>query len=329
MMADAWRRFLGEQGAAIGADGAIEFINTGHEPETLITRPIACPLSGFATLEVSGQDARAFLQNQLSNDLNALAVNGSQFSAWCNPKGQVISNFIVIRRDSGYLLLCKASLKAPVQKRLGLYVLRSAVSINDRSGQLALLGIANTRLDTGRLADIEGLTAVALPAGANRYLLAGAAGAIAAALATLADKPQLAGSRLWEQLDIQAGVPWVGPETQARFLPQMLNLDLLPGLSYQKGCYPGQEVIARLHYRGKLKKRMALFKAETGLHAGGRIYQKGLNNAVGDIINATAPGQSAYALAVVQLDSLQQPLFPGPDSNQALTRLDLPYAVDA
>ena len=329
MMANAWRRFLERRGAAIEHDGAVTFGNAGYLPETPENQPLACPLSGFSILEVSGKDARGFLHGQLTNDLNALTVNHSQFSAWCNPKGQVIGNFIVIRREGGYLLILKSSLKDQARKRLGLYVLRADVSIHDRSGQLALLGIAHTWLDTGRLVGIEGLTTAALPNGSNRYLLAGAAGAMGAALDTLSGRVALAGSRLWEQLDIQAGIPWIGQETQARFLPQMLNLDLLRGLSYQKGCYPGQEVIARLHYRGKLKKRLALFKAATDLHVGDRLYQKDLNNAVGDIINATAPDGGAYALAVVRLDSLKQPLFPAPDSNRALTRLALPYAADA
>lgn len=329
MIADTWRRFLAGRGAAIGQDGAITFGNAGHELAAAPDTPLACPLSGFAILEVSGQDARAFLHGQLSSDLNALAANHSQFSAWCNPRGQVIGNFIIIRRASDYLLILKSSLKEQVQKRLGLYILRAAVNITDRSGELALLGTANTRLDTGRLAGIEALTTAPLPNGSDRCLLAGTTGAIGAALDTLAGRVTLAGSRLWERLDIQAGIPWIDADTRARFLPQMLNLDLLQGLSYKKGCYPGQEVVARLHYRGTLKKRLALFKAGADLHAGDRLYQKDRNNAVGDIINATAPGHGACALAVVQLPSLKQPLFPAPDSDQALTRLPLPYAVAA
>ena len=235
----------------------------------LIDTPLVTRLDDYALLSVSGDDRHTFLHGQLINDLNLIEQASTQLSAWCNPKGQVISNFVIINTGIAYLLLFKSDLKEFVQKRLGMFVLRSDVQIEDISDH-PLIGLANiddvnllgidSVLNTGEVKAVDGLVIIALPAGSNRYLILGNPEKVNKKEAELTALIKPAESNTWELLDILGGLPWVTTTTQEQFLPQMLNLDALNALSYQRGCYPGQEEIARLTYRGEVKKRLQIIK---------------------------------------------------------------------
>jgi tRNA-modifying protein YgfZ len=329
------KTFLQDQGATIKENDDIEFNN---KDINLSETPIISPLSNFAVLAISGNERHAFLHGQLINDLNLIETPAAQLSAWCNPKGQIISNFLIINTGISYLLIFKYELKAFVQKRLTMFVMRSDVTIEDITESSPLLGIANTEdlsslgtnipTNAGGIYAFEGLIIIKHPDNSGRYLITGSIEALTKKLPEL--NYTYTSHSIWGLLDIVAGLPWITSATQEQFLPQMLNLDALRGLSYQKGCYPGQEVIARLHYRGEVKKRLQIIKSEQPLEVTNNLYPEHSDKKVGTIINtATHPDGSTYALAVIELDQVNEKLFADTESKQSISIIELPYAIES
>lgn len=303
----------------------------------LVDAPLFTRLTSFALLAVKGNDRHAFLHGQFINDLNIVEQSGVQLSAWCNPKGQVISNFFIINTGTTYLLLFKNELKEFVQKRLSMFVLRADVKIEDISNDVSLLGIANTdelsslglnaSISAGEVKSINELTIVCLPDNSGRYLAIGNQDNIDVKENELAQTLKQTDSETWELLDILAGLAWITATTQEQFLPQMLNLDSLNGLSYQKGCFPGQEVIARLHYKGTVKKRITLIRSEQDFTIGDKLCVEKPDNSVGTIINiAKHTDGNNYALAVIELDKLAEKLLSEQHPDTPIDILELPYA---
>jgi folate-binding protein YgfZ len=335
-MQDTWQAFLLQQGATI-KDDVIDFDTSALN---LKETALISPLSDFAMLAVEGNDRHLFLHGQLINDLNLIDQPAAQLSAWCNPKGQLITNFLIINTGTSYLLIFKRELKAFVQKRLTMFVMRSDVTINDISESSPLLGLANTSdlaildenipTEPGAVYAFDGLIIISHPDGSGRYLLTGSVEALINQLNVLKNQFMLVGSLIWSLLDILAGLPWITSATQEQYLPQMLNLDALKALSYKKGCYPGQEVIARLHYRGQVKKRLQLINTSQSLTVGDFIYLKESDNKIGTVINSGPhPDGLCYALAVIDSDKINEPLFADTKCVHDVSIMELPYAIDA
>lgn len=303
----------------------------------------------FATLEhsallhFSGNDACAFLHAQLTSDVGGLALNNSQYSGYCTPKGRLLASFLLWRNESGYVLQLPAVLREAVHKRLSMYILRSKVKVSDASAEYALMGIAGDgaadvlRRIAGEVPtaphDVvhgNGVTALKLPV--DRYqivVLRTRADEMCAALAVDADAGD---ATCWNWLDIHAGIATILPATQEEFVPQMVNFDAIGAVSFNKGCYPGQEIVARMHYLGKLKQRMVLAHVTTDVAPcpGDKLYSANLGDqANGMIANAApAPGGGHDVLAVIQTASM------GTESVHLLTPdgpllelLPLPYRI--
>jgi len=320
-MQETWQNFLNEHSASTDAD------------IDLNQSPIIAPLSDFALLAVMGDDRHSFLHGQLINDLNLIESPAAQLSAWCNPKGQVISNFIIINTGISYLLLFKQDLKEFVQKRLTMFVMRSDVTIEDITESSPVVGIANINdlsvlgsdipTNAGEVQAIDGLVIICHPDNSGRYLITGSIEALTRKLPEL--NKTITNNSIWELLDIKAGLPWITSATQEQFLPQMLNLDILKGLSYQKGCYPGQEVIARLHYRGEVKKRIQLIKSDNELNISDDIYINQSESKVGIIVcSANHPDGHHYGLAIIELDKFDDSLYV---DNKEVSLVSLPYTI--
>ncbi|GJM06198.1 MAG: folate-binding protein [marine bacterium B5-7] len=336
-MHETWQVFLEKEGATILNNDVIDFNDSSIN---ISETPFITPLSGFSMLAVAGNDRHEFLHGQFINDLNLIEEPAAQISAWCNPKGQVISNFLIINTGIAYLLIFKTDLKEFVQKRLTMFVMRSDVTINDISDSSPLLGLANVLPNCSNLASlnsnlpsspgevnaVDGLIIINLPDGSNRHLITGNVESLIRNISNFKDSVSMTGSHIWDLLDILAGLPWVTSLTQEQYLPQMLNLDALKGLSYQKGCYPGQEVIARLHYRGEVKKRLSLIQSEQPLSIDKQLISEQSDSKAGTIINAaTHPDELCYALAVIDRDKLNDKLL---IEGKAITIIDLPYEIN-
>lgn len=278
-------------------------------------------LSDNAVLAVTGDDARAFLHGQLTNDVEALPAGAAQWNGWCTPKGRLLATFLLVRRPDGYLVVLPAELAAPIAKRLGMFVLRSKVKIADVSRLYSLFGIAGSRAAAQAIAshwgsmpapmrwvEKDGAICIALD---DQRFLALIPAAAAPALRELFPKDwQRAGNDEWSWSMIQAGVPLVVGATQEAFVPQMANFDLVGGVSFHKGCYPGQEIVARTQYRGGLKRRMALAHVggEERPKPGDNVYSSAFGEqAAGTIVSAApAPGGGFDALVVAQIESLEK-----------------------
>jgi tRNA-modifying protein YgfZ len=330
-MQEQWQNFLKEQGATIEDNGAINFKISDIE---ITKTELASPLANFTILAISGNDRHTFLHGQFINDLNLIEKPGAQLSAWCNPKGQVITNFIIINTGISYLLLFKQDLKEFVQKRLSMFVMRSDVTIENITESSPIIGMANTKdlsalgenipTNAGEVYAVDGLVIICHPDNSGRYLITGITEALTKKLPEL--HLTLTSSTSWELLDVLSGLPWITSATQEQFLPQMLNLDVLNGLSYQKGCYPGQEVIARLHYRGEVKKRLQLIKTDNELVVGDSVYLDNSENKIGTVINsARDPVGNYYGLAVIELEKESEKLI---SSDKEITLIELPYEIN-
>jgi folate-binding protein YgfZ len=219
-------------------------------------------LNRYGLLAVTGADARAFLHAQLTNDIEHLPPERAALAGWCSAKGRLLASFLVIPAGDGFLLQLSKDLVPTVQKRLSMFVLRSKVKIEDASSRLFQFGVwADTaeisaparamevkvhaegtwvRLDAKRVLVISG----------NPKLLEGQAEQV--------DEAQ------WSHAEIQAERPLITAATQDLFVPQMVNYEKIGGIDFQKGCYPGQEIVARAQYRGEVKRRMVRLPAPAG-----------------------------------------------------------------
>ena len=258
-------------------------------------------LSNNALLCVSGDDAAAFLQAQLTNEVEALAVDGAQWNVWCSPKGRLLATFLLVRRPAEFLLMLPAEIAGPIAKRLGMFVLRSKVKITDVSDRYARRGILGRRAGPAPMRVVE----------ENGAILVGLEeGRIVALMPPERALTADLGADAWELAAIRAGVPTITAATQEAFVPQMANFELVGGVSFKKGCYPGQEIVARTQYRGGLKRRMALVHLGGGERPqpGQSVYSAAFGEqAAGTIVNAApAPEGGFDALVVAQIESLER-----------------------
>lgn len=226
-------------------------------------------LSQLGVLQVEGEDAQSLLQNLLTNDVNALAINQSQLTGLCNPKGRLLAIFLLLRRSNGYLIIVPKTMCIGLQQRLSMYILRSKVTISDVSNTVSCLGLTtagsvDSLILPGELyhaTEQDDRMIVKLPSHQSRFLFIGSPTQVNTLISDLTEQQwQTSTESLWERLDIEAGLPMIQPETKEHFTTQQVNLDLVHGVSFKKGCYPGQEIVARLHYLGTPSRRM--FQAE-------------------------------------------------------------------
>lgn len=269
-------------------------------------------LPNLGVLCIEGPDATHFLQGQVTADLRGLAPGASTLAALCSPQGRVVALPRLIGTADGLLAVLPADLTATVAARLARFILRAKVKIEDASQTLS---VAFT-LDPATAAGAGPATVTAL--GHGRQLLVGPAAALAAAAGATT------GAGAWETLAVAAGEPEVYAPTSEAWVPQMLNLDLLGAVSFSKGCYTGQEIVARTQHLGRIKRRMFRYAVGDGFAAapGAGLFRDGAK--VGEVVRAaTGP---ATLLAVVNLDAAGLAL--SDESGVALCQPEpLPYAV--
>ena len=211
-------------------------------------------LSRYGLLSVQGVDAREFLHAQLTNDIRNLSPERAALAGWCSAKGRLLATFLVIPAPQGFLLQLARDLAPAVAKRLSMFVLRSKVKIADESDAWAQFGVWNAERDVSRVEWDDQIGFV--PVGEKRVLRLEPA---ASASAECKDDEET-----WYLQEIRAGRPLITAATQDQFVPQMVNLETLGGVDFQKGCYPGQEIVARAQYRGQVKRRMVRLPAPQG-----------------------------------------------------------------
>lgn len=268
-------------------------------------------LSSLNLIQISGEDASSFLQGQLTNDVDALDQNW-QLTGYCNPKGRLLALMKLWRDSNGdFYALLENELCEPIIKRLRMYVMRSKVVIQKLDDRL-ILGFATIE----DLNSAKPLLEQALDPQKHNQLIC-SRGEIALiinkrAIVINQDSQSISDfNEQWEQLNINEGLPSIWLSTSEMFVPQMINLDLMDAINFKKGCYTGQEIVARMHYLGKLKQRLFVCELETepkNIKAGDKIFIKDSdsNATVGNIVSAL--NDHTTCLAVLKLESSDQKL---------------------
>jgi tRNA-modifying protein YgfZ len=274
-------------------------------------------LGHLGVLQFSGEDAETFLQGQLSCDVAAVGLRSSTYGAYCSPKGRMLANFLLWREEAGFHMALSRDIASSIQKHISKFVLRAKVKVSDASDTIVMAGAAGPKAgqalskvfpdfpngpnEVSRQPDTG--TVIKLKDG--RFLLSLTPSSAAALRQQLANILVPVGAHAWRWLDIRNGVPLVTAATQDQLVPQMANFELLGGISFDKGCYTGQEVVARMQHLGKLKRRMFLANVAARAEAGDPLYSEDLGDqASGVVVNAEVSPDGGYdLLAAVQTAS--------------------------
>lgn len=341
-MSNDWQQFLQSQGAVIQDGIVTHFGNAEAELKQAASGLIVADLSHLGLIQFAGEEAQTFLQGQLTNDARLITETASQFSGYCTPKGRMLATFLMwLTAPQTYLMQLPASLQPVVQKRLSMYVLRSKVKVSDASDAHVRIGLAGAGADAALSAAIgaapqadyavskwDGGWVTRLPGGMFVLLLAPSQAAAIWQNLTTRAKP--AGAAVWDWHLIRAGIPNILPATQEQFVPQMANLDLVGGVNFKKGCYPGQEIVARTQYLGKLKRRMYLVHLDNAAEPGTELFSDDFpDQSTGMIVNAVPSPNGGYdALAVIQISSAEaHTMHLQSNTGPTLTLGALPYPL--
>ena len=300
-------------------------------------------LNSLGMMSITGEDAVTFLQGQLTNDVRLISKEKSQIAGYCTAKGRLLATLLLWQTPTGIALQLNPEIATSIQKRLSMYVLRAKVNIEDSTKKWARFGIAGdatsvlekliggvpeTPMDTISASD---MTLIRLHGSTPRYELVVPISMHETIRSELTAQGQQSNIETWNWLEVQSGVGQVETQTQEEFVPQMLNFDLLNGISFNKGCYTGQEIVARTHYLGKVKRRTLLAHLDTDAkpHPGDKIYGVSGTEAAGMIVNAAANPETGYDVLVeVRLESLEAGTLALSDpQGPKLKLLEMPYAV--
>jgi hypothetical protein len=346
-MKSEWKAFLVDAGAEFATDTVVHFGNPVREQEVALTGLVFSDLDFQGVIAVHGEDSGAFLQSQLSNDINRLDQHVNQLNAYCTPKGRILGLLRAFRQDDNWYLRLPADTLEAVLQRLRMFVLRAAVTLEDASDNFIRIGISGEAAPAellklaGRIPDQPGQTVAA-----GKLLILRIAGiqprfevyaSSLDAAKSLWDGLNVRGAPVgnsaWRLLEILAGIPNVFAATTEIFVPQMTNLQLVGGVSFRKGCYPGQEIVARMQYLGTLKRRMYLGTVETdGVVAPGDLLFSAQDHEqpAGRIVDAQPhPDGGQAALAVIQIKYAEaDDVHLGASDGPVFCRQPLPYAFE-
>jgi tRNA-modifying protein YgfZ len=342
-MNQQWSNFLESQAATIRDSGEVSFVSGDQ-----LTDCAMFDLSHLRLTSVTGADAVTFLQGQLTNDVHEVTPEHHQLSGHCTHQGRMLANFRVFSHDGALILQTPDDTQAALLKRLSMFVLRSQVQIEDTGDQLVAIGLAgecSTALleeafsaipeIPGAAVEQNGMSLLCLPGPSPRYEIIGHASILEGLWKGWSTKAKPTNPEIWSLLDIRAGIPTVYSNTSEAFVPQMLNMQLIDGVSFTKGCYVGQEVVARMKYLGELKRRMYLARVNSDgqPQPGDELFsdiESKSGQGSGKIVMSTPSPQGGYELlAVVETSSYQgKNLHLEHASGPALEFLSMPYEFD-
>lgn len=337
-----WNSFISARGVA--PDGQ-SFGDLAGELAAARDGAIITPLSDQGLIRASGPEAAEFLHNLLTNDIKGLAPDSSRLAGFCTAKGRLLALFLVWREGDDYLLMMPRDILPGVLKKLSMYVLRSKVKLTDATGDFALAGVScrgTAPLPAALGGAAGGLPRLGVAAMANgrsvrlddtRWLAIWPMPSAAANWENLAANCRPVGLAAWQWLEIDAGQPRVVAATQEAFVPQMLNLELaaIGAVSFTKGCYPGQEIVARTHYLGKVKRRTFRARSPSAVSPGAQVYSPETGDQhCGTVVSAApSPAGGFECLVCAQIGAVEAGgVRVGATDGALLEFLSLPYLVD-
>lgn len=349
-----WNQFLVQQGGRATEQVMHDFGRV--LPVAELAAGFVAPISDLGLITLTGADAASFLHGQLTNDVEHLSLDQARLAGYCTPKGRLLASFLMWRNAESIFLQLPRAIQAPLQKRLQMFVMRAKVTLLDATGDTAnqvILGLGGAAATSVLKNWFETLPAapyakldhalgtlirVADAFGAARYQWLMTAATAHSVWPVLCAALVPGGNDAWQLSEIHAGVPHIGLATQEQFVPQMINFELLGGVNFKKGCYPGQEIVARSQYLGKLKRRTTLVSIpDLAAKAGAEVFASAdPEQPCGMVVSAAPNGMGGVdALVEMKLSAIEQ----GSASTGAvrlaaadgtpLHFLTMPYALDA
>jgi folate-binding protein YgfZ len=332
----SWNELLAQQAAPLSA--------------TQLASGFVAPITDLGLIALDGEESASFLHSQLTNDVEHLGQGEARLAGYCSPKGRLLASFLMWRNATTIFLQLPRDIQPAIQKRLSMFVLRAKTKLSDASEMPAnqvVLGLGGalaesslqtwfdalppqpfTRLDH----PLGTLIRVADAFGAPRYQWLLSAETAQNVVAELADKLNVGSNDAWHMSEIHAGIPQIAKATQEQFVPQMINYELLGGVNFKKGCYPGQEIVARSQYLGKLKRRTTLVSIpEPTAAAGQEVFATAdPEQPCGMIVNAAPNGNGGVdALVEMKLAAIEAgSVRLGSAQGAALVFLDMPYLLE-
>ncbi|MHB8549362.1 MAG: CAF17-like 4Fe-4S cluster assembly/insertion protein YgfZ [Acidiferrobacterales bacterium] len=341
-----WQDFLRGVGAVLADDKVAHFEDPQSELRRAAGGDVMADLSHLSLIAADGEEAGSFLQAQLSNDIRLVTATHSELAAYCSPQGRMFAIFRVLMRDGFHFLQLPSSLMETTLKRMKMFILRAKVKLADADADWVRVGVsgpnAMTILSDAGLVFPDaandcmtngGITVLRLAGPTPRFEIIGCNEAMQRLWTQLRARLAPVGASAWSWLDIAAGLPVVLPGTVEQFVPQMANLDLVGGINFKKGCYPGQEIVARMHYLGRLKQRMIRARVATAKRPepGTPVYAPDfVGQSAGTVVDAQpGPDDGFELLAVVQISSIRKGEFHlDSPTGPKLQRLELPYSIE-
>ena len=341
-----WPAFLEQQGAHIEAANGAEVRYFGTAATAELPDNFVAPLTDLGLISLSGDDAASFLHNQITNDVEKLDLATARLAGYCTPKGRLLATFLMWKDAGQIVLQLPRAIQPPIQKRLQMFVMRSKAKLADVSEQYVALGLAGNaaaaalqqwfpQLPAQAYSKIDNengtLVRVADSRQAPRYQWITSVEQAIAAWPVLTQKLTAVGTHAWRLTDIYAGVPVITQPTQEQFVPQMINFELIGGVNFKKGCYPGQEIVARSQYLGKLKRRSVLALVDSAdVRAGAEVFSsEDPGQPCGMVVNAepAGAGRSACLVEIKLAASDNGTIHLGAVDGPVLQLQSLPYEL--
>ncbi|MDB5761104.1 MAG: folate-binding protein YgfZ [Herminiimonas sp.] len=342
-----WLHFLVGHGAHVTESATPEVSGFGNDASGNVSDTgFVAPLTDLGLIAASGEDAAQFLHNQLTNDVEHLGLAQARLAGYCSPKGRLLATLLMWKSADAIMLQLPREIQAPVQKRLQMFVLRAKAKLADATDSHVMLGLCGPSAAVALAeyfaampaapyakaeSDAGTLIRMADAGGAQRYQWITTVDTAQNAWPGLIRTLQPVGARVWRLTDIEAGIPRITQATQDQFVPQMINYEVIGGVNFKKGCYPGQEIVARSQYLGKLKRRMMPASTDAqDVRAGMEVFSSiDPEQPCGMIVNAESrsPNQTDCLVEIKTASLEQGKIHLGSAGGPALQFKPLPYPL--
>jgi tRNA-modifying protein YgfZ len=340
---EPWHQFLQRQGAVTDGD-TLRFGAAPEENSLAAATDVVIATASRSLIRARGPDAVTFLHGQFSNDVCALNAAHSQLASYNNPQGRMYAVLRLNRRGDDVLLRLPTAMAADILRRLRMYVLRSKVTLESADVELVMFGVSgpnavaaiervlgNAPTEIDGVVTAETATITRVPGPYPRFEITLPPAAAETAWERLRSGCVPVGDEVADWLDISAAVPTITPATSEAFVPQMANLDLLNGISFTKGCYPGQEIVARMQYLGKLKQRLYRVHAACDVRpqSGEPVFSAAFGDQpAGTVVSASPAPTGGYdMLSVIQVSVSSAEVRLGSPDGPILSYLPMPYPI--
>ena len=346
-MNTGWKKFLENAGAVFSNDSVEHFGSPERERVVATTGDVITDLSHYGLIAVHGEDAANFMQGQFCNDVRSVDGSHSQINGYCSPKGRLLSLFRIFRIEDTFYLLMPAELLESTIKRMKMFVLISKVKLDDAGNTMIRMGLSGPNAEKnlkdilGKIPEnvneaihVKGHTVLRIAGPCPRFIIVGDRELIEKTWSALDVHAAPVGVSPWRLLDVIAGIPEIYTGTIESFVPQMVNMQAIDGLSFKKGCYTGQEIVARMQYLGTLKRRMyrAHIRTDKPVKPGDNLYAEGdtSGQGTGKIVSACSSPNDGYdVLAVIQISIAESGIVHLDDQNGPVLELqELPYTIE-